>query len=55
MLNQLRLLISDESGATAIEYGCIMLVVTTAVIGGMIEVGNTMSTFYNTTRNAFSR
>ena len=40
--------ISNESGATAIEYGLIAALIAVAIIGGVTAVGTKLSTAYET-------
>jgi pilus assembly protein Flp/PilA len=42
-----RKLVRDESGATAIEYGLIVTLISTAAIGAFTVVGSSVSTGMN--------
>ncbi len=37
----------DESGATAIEYGLIVAVLSLAIVGGVSQVGNSLEAMWN--------
>jgi len=39
--------LTDESGATAIEYGLIAALISAAIIAGATTLGNTLSTTFN--------
>lgn len=41
-------LLSDESGATAIEYGLIAALIAVAIIASLQAVGNSLTTTFNT-------
>ena len=41
-------IIKDESGATAIEYGLIVALVSMAAIGGYTALGDALDTFFDT-------
>lgn len=41
----------DESGATAIEYGLIVAVLSLAIVGGVSQVGNSLEAMWNSTAN----
>ena len=45
---KLRSLISDESGATAIEYGLLGMLVAIAIIGSFSILGNSLQSLFNT-------
>jgi len=38
--------IKDKSGATAVEYGLIIAVLSLAIVGGVASVGNSMSNLF---------
>lgn len=42
----IRRLLSDESGATAIEYGLIIALLSLAVVAGVGQVGNEVSDMF---------
>lgn len=44
--------LKDESGATAIEYGLIAALMTTAIIAGITNFGNETESMYNTITDA---
>jgi pilus assembly protein Flp/PilA len=44
--NILARIIKDESGATAIEYGLIVALVSMAAIGGYTALGGALQTFF---------
>jgi pilus assembly protein Flp/PilA len=48
MLRLLKSLFSDETGATAIEYGLIAALIALAAISAMTNVGRNLSTTFNT-------
>ena len=47
MVNILRNLWSDESGATAIEYGLIAALIAVAAIGAFTAVGSSLTATFN--------
>ncbi|MEQ1498936.1 MAG: Flp family type IVb pilin [Novosphingobium sp.] len=47
-------LLSDESGATAIEYGLIAALIAVAAIAAMQGMGNQLQTTFNTASSAMS-
>ncbi|HJQ57982.1 MAG TPA: Flp family type IVb pilin [Vineibacter sp.] len=47
MVLLLRKLLKDETGATAIEYGLIVVLTSTAAIAGYSLVGNSLNTSIN--------
>lgn len=46
MINVIRKLIKDESGATAIEYGLIAALVSVAAIGALTAMGDSLNTMF---------
>ena len=48
MIRFLKLLGSDEAGATAIEYGLIAALIAVAIIAGATAVGTSLSGTFNT-------
>ena len=44
----LKHLLTDESGATAIEYGLIAALVSVAAIGALTAMGTSLETMFNT-------
>jgi pilus assembly protein Flp/PilA len=48
MLTNLRNLIADESGATAIEYGLIAALVSVAAIGALQAMGTSLMSIFTT-------
>ena len=46
MLSAIKTFISDESGATAIEYGLIAALVSVASIAGLSEMGDSLATVF---------
>lgn len=48
MFTNLRKLIADESGATAIEYGLIAALVAVALIGALTSMGTGLSAKFGT-------
>jgi pilus assembly protein Flp/PilA len=48
MLKFAKRLATDESGATAIEYGLIVALIAVVIIGAVTTVGTTLSTKFNT-------
>lgn len=48
MVRVLKRLLSDESGATAIEYGLIAALIAVAAVSVMTTVGQHLSTTFNT-------
>ncbi len=47
MSNYIKRFISDESGATAIEYGLIAALIAVVIIGAVQLVGTNLSTTFN--------
>ena len=48
MFGNLKNLLKDESGATAIEYGLIAALVSVAAIGALTAMGTSLQTMFNT-------
>ena len=46
MLNRIRTFLTDDSGATAIEYGLIAALVSVAAIGALSATGNALSDMF---------
>lgn len=46
--------ITDEDGATAIEYGLIAALVSVAAIGALTAMGGSLSTMFNSVSSALS-
>jgi pilus assembly protein Flp/PilA len=46
MMNTLKSFLSDESGATAIEYGLIAALVSVAAIAALTSVGNSLENIF---------
>ena len=47
----LRRFLRDEAGATAIEYGLILVLVSTFIVVGVTNVGGSLTTVFNKTAN----
>ena len=47
-MSMFRKLFSDDSGATAIEYGLIAALIAVAIIAGATSVGTSLSGTFNT-------
>ena len=47
-------LITDESGATAVEYGVLAMLIAVAVAGAMLSLGNEVETQYDTISTEYS-
>ncbi len=52
LIANLRSLIADESGATAIEYGLIAALVSVAAIGALGAMGDSLETMFENVSNA---
>jgi len=52
MIRFLKFLGSDESGATAIEYGLIAALIAVAIISGATLVGGSLKTTFTTVGNS---
>ena len=48
MLSKIRSFVTDESGATAIEYGLIAALVSVAAIGALTAMGTSLNTMFTT-------
>jgi pilus assembly protein Flp/PilA len=48
MLSLIRKILSDETGATAIEYGLIAALISLAAISMITNIGKNLSTTFNT-------
>ena len=47
MINTIKTFLSDESGATAIEYGLIAALVSVAAIAALGSLGNSLGVMFN--------
>ncbi len=54
MINVIRNLIKDESGATAIEYGLIAALVSVAAIGALSAMGASLNAMFTAVLNALA-
>ena len=54
MFAKLAQFVSDDDGATAIEYGLIAALVSVAAIGALTAMGNSLSTMFSTVATALS-
>ena len=54
MINVIRNLIKDESGATAIEYGLIAALVSVAAIGALTAMGDSLNTMFTAVSSSLS-
>jgi pilus assembly protein Flp/PilA len=54
MMKLLNRLIQDESGATAIEYGLIVALISVAAIAAMSGMGDQLQATFNTTSSAMA-
>jgi len=54
MIAKMIAFLSDEDGATAIEYGLIAALVSVAAIGALTAMGGSLSTMFNTVSSALS-
>ena len=52
MLSTLASFLTDESGATAIEYGLIAALVSVAAIGALTALGGSLNTMFQTVSSA---
>ncbi len=50
MIKTIRELLSDESGATAIEYGLIAALIAVAAVGAMSALGTELGTLFGTVK-----
>ena len=51
MINTIKNFLSDESGATAIEYGLIAALVSVAAIAALTSVGNSLEDIFTVVSN----
>jgi len=54
MIDQIKALLADESGATAIEYGLIAALVSVAAIGALEAMGTSLKTMFETVSTKLS-
>ena len=54
MTNLVARFVKDESGATAIEYGLIAMLISVAVITILGQIGTNLNTTFSKVNNAFS-
>jgi len=54
MSAKLRKFLSNESGATAIEYGLLAGLIAVVIIGGVTLAGDNLSTLFNTIGNSLT-
>ena len=54
MLNGHKAFYSDETGATAIEYGLIAALVSVAAIGALTSLGSNLNTLFGSVSNTMS-
>lgn len=54
MITTMKSFLSDESGATAIEYGLIAALVSVAAIAALGSLGNSLGTMFNSVANELS-
>lgn len=54
MINTIKSFLSDESGATAIEYGLIAALVSVAAIAALGSLGNSLGTMFNSVADELS-
>lgn len=54
MSARLRKFLSNESGATAIEYGLLAGLIAVVIIGGVTLAGDNLSTVFNTIGNSLT-
>ena len=52
MTNLVARFVKDESGATAIEYGLIAMLISVAIIGVLGAIGTNLTTTFNTVNGA---
>jgi pilus assembly protein Flp/PilA len=45
-------LLRDQRGASAVEYGLIVLLIVIAVIAGLMSIGSSVSNFFTSAGNA---
>ncbi len=51
MFGNIKTLLKDESGATAIEYGLIAALVSVAAIGALTAMGSSLNNMFTTVSN----
>jgi len=51
MISTIKTFLSDESGATAIEYGLIAALVSVAAIAALTSLGESLGTMFNSVAN----
>jgi pilus assembly protein Flp/PilA len=51
MFGNIKTLLKDESGATAIEYGLIAALVSVAAIGALTAMGSSLNNMFGTVSN----
>ena len=54
MRRKLKTFLTDEDGATAIEYGLIAALVSVAAIGALTAMGGNLSTMFNSVSSSLS-
>jgi pilus assembly protein Flp/PilA len=54
MFGNIKTLLQDESGATAIEYGLIAALVSVAAIAALTAMGSSLKGLFNTVSNTLS-
>jgi pilus assembly protein Flp/PilA len=52
-INNLRALVHDERGVTAMEYGLLAALVTVVIVGSVTTLGTSLSTTFATLAGAF--
>lgn len=53
-MNLINQIIQDETGATAIEYGIIVALISIAAVTAMSGLGDSLSTTFNTTSSTMA-
>lgn len=54
MIDTIKTFLTDESGATAIEYGLIAALVSVAAIAALGSLGNSLGTMFNSVADELS-
>lgn len=54
MINKLKQFLKDESGATAIEYGLIAVLIAIFLIAGATQMGQSLNTSFNSVNNGLA-